>query len=64
MTAVAQMEDIPNDLVLNWDHTGVNIVLGLSWTMNLKGQQWVEIAAMNDKHQMTLVVCKSLSGCV
>ena len=30
--------------------------------MDLKGQQRVEIAAMNDKHQMTLVMCGSLSG--
>ena len=64
VTAVVQMEDIPKDLVLNWDHTGVNIVPGLSWAMDLKGQQRVEIAAMNDKRQMTLVVCGSLSGYV
>ena len=37
-------------------------MLGSSWTMDLKGQQRVEIAAMNDKHQMTLVVCGFLSG--
>ena len=30
--------------------------------MDLKGQQWVEIAAMNDKHQMAVVLCGSLSG--
>ena len=47
---VVQMEVIPKDLPLNWDHTEVNIVPGSSWTMDLKGQQWVEIAAMNDKH--------------
>ena len=35
---------------------------GSSWTMDLKGQQRVEIAAMNDKRQMTLVMCGSLSG--
>ena len=56
------MEDIPKDLVLNWNHTGVNIVPGSSWTMDLKGQQQVKIAAMSDKCQMTLVVCGSLSG--
>ena len=61
MTAVVQREDIPKDLVLNWDHMGVNIVPGSSWTMDLKGQQWVKIAAMNER-QMTLVVCGSLSG--
>ena len=39
VTAVVQTEDIPKDLVLNWDHTGVTIVPGSSWTMDLKGQQ-------------------------
>lgn len=62
VTAVVQMEDIPEDLILNWDHTGVHIVPGSSWTMDSKGQQRVEIAAMNDKRQMTVVVCGSLSG--
>ena len=31
---VAIMEDIPDDLILSWDHTAINIVPVSSWTMN------------------------------
>ena len=30
---VVKMENIPADLILNWDHTGINIVPGCPWTM-------------------------------
>ena len=32
--AIVTMEEIPPELVLNWDQTGVNIVLASSWTMD------------------------------
>jgi len=35
--AVVKMESIPDELVLNWDHTPINIVPGLQWTMAQKG---------------------------
>ena len=36
---VVKMEDIPDDLILNWDHTTINIVPVSSWTMNQKGEK-------------------------
>ena len=38
---IKQLLEIPNELVLNWDHTGINIVPGSAWTMDQKGQQHV-----------------------
>ena len=35
--AVVKMENIPDELILNWDHTAINIVPGSSWTMAQKG---------------------------
>ena len=35
--AIIDLEEIPPDLVFNWDQTGVSIVPGSSWTMELKG---------------------------
>ena len=32
--AVVEMEDIPPELVFNWDQTGISIVPGSSWTCN------------------------------
>ena len=56
------MLEIPDDLILNWDHTGINIVPGSTWTMDHKGKQHVELLALDDKRQITAVVCGSLSG--
>ena len=39
--AAVEIIDIPMDLIMNWDHTGVNIVPGSQWTMEEKGQnEW------------------------
>ena len=35
--AIVKMEDIPDELILNWDHTPIIIVSGSSWTMAHKG---------------------------
>ena len=35
--ATVTMEEIPPDLVLNWDQTGVNIVPTSSWTLDRRG---------------------------
>jgi len=35
--AAVQIAKIPMDLVINWDHTGVNIVPGSHWTLEEKG---------------------------
>ena len=59
---VKQLLEIPDDLVLNWDHTGINIVPGSTWTMDQKGQQHVQLLALDDKRQITAVVCGSLTG--
>ena len=60
--AVVTLEEIPKDLILNWDHTGLNIVSTSSWTMEEKGRKHVEIVALNDKCQITAVVCGTLNG--
>ena len=39
---VVEMEDIPADLIMNWDHTGINIVPGCPWTMEEKGTKRVD----------------------
>ena len=35
--AVVEIEDITSDLILNWDHTGINIVPSSTWTMEARG---------------------------
>ena len=60
--AAVDIADIPMDLVLNWDHTGVNIVPGSQWTMAKKGAKHVECPGVDDKRQITIVVCGTASG--
>lgn len=61
MFAVVKMEDILDELILNWDHTPINIVPGSSWTMAQKGAKRIEMIALYDKCQITAVVCGTLS---
>ena len=44
--AVVTMQEIPFDLILNWDQTGLHVVPGSTWTMEEKG---VKIIGMDDK---------------
>ena len=57
-----EMEDIPPELVFNWDQTGISIVPGSTWTLELKGSKRVEIAGISDKRQITAVFCGTMAG--
>ena len=60
--AVMEMEDIPPELILNWDQTGISIVPGSTWTMEVKGSRRVEIVGISDKRQITAVFCGTMTG--
>ena len=49
------MEDIPVELILNWDQTGIKLVPCSSWTMEKQGEKRVEMVGVNDKRQITVV---------
>ena len=53
---VVEMEDIPFDLIINWDQTGIHYVPVGSWTMDKEGSKRVEIAGVDDKRQITAVL--------
>ena len=50
--AVIEMEDIPGELVINWDQTGIHCVQVSSWTMAREGSKQVEITERHDKRQI------------
>jgi hypothetical protein len=52
--AVIEMEEIPSDLVINWDQTGIHYVPVSSWTMAKEGSKRVEIVGIDDKRQITV----------
>ena len=45
MTTV-EMEEIPPELVLNWDQTGIKIVPSNTWTMDQQGSKRVEVVGV------------------
>ena len=62
INAVVEMEDIPFDLIINWDQTGIHYVPVGLWTMDKEGSKRVEIAGVDDKRQITAVFAGSLTG--
>ncbi len=48
------MEEIPPELILNWDQTGIHLVPAAAWTMDQIGSKRVEVG-VNDKKQITAV---------
>ena len=59
---VVEMEDVHADLTMNWDHTGINIVPSCPWTMEEKGAKRVDCVGLDDKRQITVVICATISG--
>ena len=60
--AMVNMEEIPAELILNWDQTGIHLVPASAWTMDQAGSKRVEIMGVNDKRQITAVFCGTLTG--
>ena len=60
--ATVEMMEIPPELVINWDQTGIKIVPVSSWTMEKRGAKRVEIAGVDDKRQITAVFVATAVG--
>ena len=59
---VIVMDEIPADLVINFDQTGLHFVPVSEWTMEAEGTKRVEVAGKNDKRQLTAVLGGSMVG--
>ena len=59
---IAMIEEVPPELILNWDQTGINVVPSSGWTMEQRGATWIEVTGVDDKRQITAVLCGSLTG--
>ena len=58
------IKKIPKSLIINWDQTGLSIVLTGDWTMEKEGVQTVPIAHAHshDKRQLTAVLVITAAG--
>ena len=60
--AMIEIEEIPSDLVISWDQTGIHYVPVSSWMMAKEDSKQVEIAGIDDKRQITTVFGGTMSG--
>ena len=56
------MNEIPIDLIFNWDQTGLQLVPTGQWTMNEAKAKRVVIANSDDKRQITAVFAATMTG--
>ena len=47
--AIVTLEEIPDDIILNWDQTAIKYIPLSNWTMENEGFKWVEIVGIDDK---------------
>ena len=59
---VLVMDEVPVELVVNWDLISLNYVPVSQWTMVQEGAKQVEIHSKDDKRQITAVFGRSMSG--
>ena len=62
LTAEVVMNEIPKELIVNWDQTGVSIIPTGDWTMEKEGASIVSIANADDKRQLTAVLAVTAAG--
>ena len=62
VVTTVEMEEIPAELILNWDQTGIKIVPSSTWNMDAQGSKRVDVTGVDDKHLITAVFSGSLTG--
>lgn len=56
------MNEIPHDLIFNWDQTAIQLVPTGQWTMHRAKEKVIPIANSDDKRQITAVLAATLTG--
>ena len=59
---VISMDQIPSELIVNFDQTGISYIPASSYTMEKEGVTRVEVTGKDDKGQITLLLAGSLTG--
>lgn len=60
--AAVQIEEIPQDMIINRDQTGIKYVPVDTWTMEKKGSKRVQVIGAEDKRQITAVFAGTITG--
>ena len=56
------INDIPSDLIINWDQTSIQLVPTGDWTLNRAGERIIPIHNPDDKRQITAVIAATMTG--
>ena len=64
MVHIAQANNVPPQLIINWDQTGLNTVPTSSWAMEEQGSKRVEIVGLGNKRLITTTFAVAMSGVV
>jgi len=59
--AVVLMNEMPDELIVNWDQTGIQLVPTGEWTMHRAGAKVIPISNCDDKRQITAVLAASIT---
>ena len=62
ITKVVRDYSVPPALILNFDQTATKLVPTSEWTMAPQGSIQVSVVGLEDKHEITVPLCFSLSG--
>ena len=62
VVSMVKCHKIPASLVINLDQTGLNIVPTGEWKMEKEGSKRVDLAGLEDKHQITATFAATLDG--
>ena len=58
----AHANQVPPQLIINWDQTELNVVPTSTWTMAEERSQRVEIIGLNDKRHITATLALAMTG--
>ena len=60
--AAVVMEEVPDDMILNWDQTTIKYIPVSNWTMATEGSKRIELIGQDDKRQITATFAGTLTG--
>ena len=60
--AIATIEEVPDDMILNWDQTAIKYIPVSNWTMVTEGSKRIELIGQDDKRQITTTFAGTLTG--
>ena len=62
ISGLVAANSIPEDLIINFDQTGINLIPAGNWTLEQRGAQRVEIYGAVDKRRITATFAATMSG--